>query len=336
MLSHEVGSLLKRLRKQKGITQLELAHSCGVDPATISKIENGKSSPNRETVLALFQKLGFDTNGTINFFFTEEEAEFENAKNKMNRLMYLNDIPELNAMIEYFEQNEKLMSDRLVKQYIIHMRAMSLIKEVENESLEKFDKATLSSEEMEKARKETPLSQDTKNKQDNIDELLYESIKITIPSFNLEELDEYYLSVVELRIVNMLAVQYHRRNEHDRAIELYIAISKGLEREIDPNQRGGRYPTIVSSLAKILIEKSRFKEAIEYCDLGIKTSIETTRLHLVPTLLYHKADALYQSGNAEEAQEQIRRAYWMAKAVEVPNVVSASVAFCDARDDISL
>jgi len=336
MLSHEVGSLLKRLRKQKGITQLDLAHSCGIDPATISKIENGKSSPNRETIVSIFQKLGFDTNGTINLFFTEDEAEFENAKNKMNRLIYSNDIPELNSMIEHFEQNEKLMSDRLIKQYIVHMKAMSLIKEVENESLEKFDKATLSSEEMEKARKDAPLSQEAKNKQHKIDELLYEAVKITIPSFSLENLDEYYLSVVELRIVNMMAVQYHRRNEHDKAIELYIAIAKGLEREMDPNQRGGRYPTIVSSLAKILIEKSRFKEAIEYCNLGIKTSIETTRLHIVPILLYHKADALYQSGNAEEAQEQIRCAYWMAKAVEVPIVVSASEAFCNVRDDISL
>jgi transcriptional regulator with XRE-family HTH domain len=51
---------LKRIRKQKGVTQRELSEASGVDPATISLVETGKRQPKIETLESLARALGVE------------------------------------------------------------------------------------------------------------------------------------------------------------------------------------------------------------------------------------------------------------------------------------
>lgn len=52
-----VGKVVRRLREERGLNQAQLAVSVGTGPSAISQIENGKRSPNSETLVKLARAL---------------------------------------------------------------------------------------------------------------------------------------------------------------------------------------------------------------------------------------------------------------------------------------
>jgi transcriptional regulator with XRE-family HTH domain len=53
----KLGMAIRRLRKERGLTQEGLAHAAGSTTATISSIERGRSNPNWSTVEAIASAL---------------------------------------------------------------------------------------------------------------------------------------------------------------------------------------------------------------------------------------------------------------------------------------
>lgn len=56
--SQKLGNNLKRIRKEKGISQGDIVRSLGMDRAFISNIENGKTNPTLATIAKLAKALG--------------------------------------------------------------------------------------------------------------------------------------------------------------------------------------------------------------------------------------------------------------------------------------
>jgi len=56
---HVLGSLVK-LRKEKGISQVELAEMTGNKQQVISRIENRENSPTLKTLCSILDVLGYD------------------------------------------------------------------------------------------------------------------------------------------------------------------------------------------------------------------------------------------------------------------------------------
>lgn len=55
---HRFGSNIRRLRKEKGLTQAELAKRIGKDSSYISKLENDETKGNLDTLSDIAQALG--------------------------------------------------------------------------------------------------------------------------------------------------------------------------------------------------------------------------------------------------------------------------------------
>ena len=53
----EVGSLLRRWRERRRVTQLELALDAGISARHLSFVETGRSKPGREMLLQVLEKL---------------------------------------------------------------------------------------------------------------------------------------------------------------------------------------------------------------------------------------------------------------------------------------
>lgn len=51
---------LRKLRRERGITQVELANAAGISQAMLSNIENGNRKPSVETARRIAAKLGID------------------------------------------------------------------------------------------------------------------------------------------------------------------------------------------------------------------------------------------------------------------------------------
>ena len=58
----KLGLNLKKIRLSKGIKQVEIARTLGVDRSFVSNIENGKSNPTLSTIASLAMALGISTN----------------------------------------------------------------------------------------------------------------------------------------------------------------------------------------------------------------------------------------------------------------------------------
>lgn len=57
MLKKDLGKRIQALRKQKKLTQDKFAELVGIDPKSISKIENGNNYPSAETLAAIATAL---------------------------------------------------------------------------------------------------------------------------------------------------------------------------------------------------------------------------------------------------------------------------------------
>ena len=56
--AQKLGKNLKRIRKEKGISQGDIVRSLGIDRAFISNIENGKTNPTLATIAKLAKAVG--------------------------------------------------------------------------------------------------------------------------------------------------------------------------------------------------------------------------------------------------------------------------------------
>ena len=59
--AQKLGRNLKRIRKEKGISQGDIVRSLGMDRAFISNIENGKTNPTLATIAKLAKAIGVST-----------------------------------------------------------------------------------------------------------------------------------------------------------------------------------------------------------------------------------------------------------------------------------
>lgn len=64
------GNYLKKIRTEKGLTQLDLASMMNVNPQNISAIERGEVSPTLYWIHKLASALKLNTNDFINQFYS--------------------------------------------------------------------------------------------------------------------------------------------------------------------------------------------------------------------------------------------------------------------------
>ena len=74
------GQLLRKLRKEKNLTQKELAEKLGVVPKTVSKWETGKGFPDVATLPALADVFSVNERSLLSGYLTENKRESGNPK----------------------------------------------------------------------------------------------------------------------------------------------------------------------------------------------------------------------------------------------------------------
>lgn len=87
-LNKTLGLLIKEHRKNKGLTQLQLAELVGLSTRHIGKLEDGTYSPKLSTYLRISQVLGFDISDMkvmSQYAPREEEAKILFLLKKMDK-----------------------------------------------------------------------------------------------------------------------------------------------------------------------------------------------------------------------------------------------------------
>lgn len=72
-----IGKKIKEIRKKYNLTQENFCEQIGIEPSSLSNIENGKSFPSMLTVLRIMEKLGASPEDFFNYEYLKNEKDLE-------------------------------------------------------------------------------------------------------------------------------------------------------------------------------------------------------------------------------------------------------------------
>ncbi len=76
----DIGSAIKLLRKQKGISQKELAEQCGISVNALCQIELNNTFPQKSTIHKICQVLEIPTSYLLFFSISDEDIPADKKK----------------------------------------------------------------------------------------------------------------------------------------------------------------------------------------------------------------------------------------------------------------
>jgi len=283
-----IGSLIKRLRTQQGMTQEELALPI-IEQATLSRIESGQTMPNKRTIEMLLEKLGYNPNN-IDIFI---DNKAENIQKKMDELESLlktesvyDDQDERNkkadVIIKNLESDKEFMAERLNRQYILTFKAM--------------------------------IAWFKKKDSNLVHGMFMEAMKASIPEYNENDIDKYYLSKQDLRIINFTSLIYRDNGRLDDSIKILSLLKKNFDELcIDKAARGEYYISVIYNLAQMLAYAERYEEALKMCDRAAEVCRDTGSFRLLPLITSYKVRCLYHLGDKDECPKLLKQAFYASE-----------------------
>ncbi len=197
-----IGEVIKRKRKELRLTQEELCEGI-CEPSTISRIESGKQVPAKNKLDALLQRL--DLPGDRYYaLLSKNELEISNLQ---SQVISCNVSKNKRDGLQYLEKLEGIVSedDHLIRQFIL--RSKVALGYLDGEDIRSY-------------------TFDEKEK------MLFEALYLTVPKFDIEEIDKNYYTVEEIKIINQIALNYSDAGQNKKAIDIYHQLLKYIKKHL--------------------------------------------------------------------------------------------------------
>lgn len=172
-----LGEYIKQRRLDLGLTQEQLCDGI-CEPMTLSRLENGKQTPSRNRINALLQRLGLPDDRYF-ALLSKNELEMEALQKEIVACNANHRVEEGFETLKKFEQIAD-HDDQIAQQFILRSKVL----------LGRLDQ------------RYTP--------QEQID-LLMQAIRLTVPRFNLDEIERFFYSTDEIKIINQIGIAYSSR-----------------------------------------------------------------------------------------------------------------------------
>ena len=282
MQSVLIGSIIKQRRKELKLTQERVCDGI-CDPVSLSRIENGKQMPSRSIMNALLQRLGLpDTRYYA--LSSKHELEIEALKKEIVACNVTRKVQ------NGFEQIEKLKhvvddDDRLTQQFILRSKAV----------LGAIDKRYGFKEQI---------------------QLLTDAIHLTIPEFDLNEIDNWLYSFDELKTIIQIANVYSNFEKNEQAADIFYQLLKYTRRHYQEIiTSGGLSILILYNYARVLDLSGRYSEGAEIAKEGRDSCIKYGHYQTLPGCLEVYAECCYHLGKIDESAEAYCQAYYLCKLI---------------------
>jgi len=284
MAGFMVGEMIRRLRMQRGITQEFLAYPY-LERGHLSKIERGKTMPNKRTIEILLERLGHNPKSFTVFYMDQKTAEIQSIMDELEGYLKRRKIREADALIARLEEDVEFTSNDLYRQYLLSAKASSAISKKEDS--------------------------------DKIFDILRNAIMIGIPLFKEDDIEKYLLTKIDIELINMMAVVYCEDGHLEKSINLMYRLKENFDsRFVDNVSKGIHYPLVIYNLTKYLGMSERYKEAIKLCDAGKEVCLDISALRILPLIIMNKAACLYELGDKKDCEKLLRQAYYASEMHE--------------------
>ena len=240
-----ISELLRDERDLAGYSQEELAEAIGIDVKTISRIENGKSTPKKGTFASIKEHFDLESDSLQTRLAVDSPFLLEMERD-ISRLTSKHQYKEAEIL---FKSLKKQLSkeSKVNRQYMAFMEAL-------------FDN-------MLKRKPVEEVLADLEN-----------AFLITRKDKHLENLGRFVTTDLEAKIINMMAVCYKQTGHINKSLDLLENLKKGYERS-KVTDRNHRRPIglLYTNLCTYYEEMNRFDDAISLADKAIKYYIKCNR-----------------------------------------------------------
>lgn len=289
---YRLGDIIRMTRKSLSITQEQLSDSiCSVE--TLSRIENGNQTPNKDTYELLMERMGRIRERAYSMLSVSDFKVLE-------RMKYFEDcikIFDYSKAEEVLTEIKEILGNSILdRQFLI--RAQSLIdyrlrRISTDESLECFQKA----------------------------------IRLTIPKYGTISLANWPLSFNEAMLLINIAVAYAEKADYQSSIQILNEVYSAMKQSyMEEEQRVILQITIITNLSKEYGLIKDQTKAIEMVSEGISLCKQYKLGNALPNLLYNIAwnkEQLIEMGELspeykKECLRCLKQAYYIASAMQQP------------------
>lgn len=287
-----LGEVIKQRRIELKLTQEQLCEGI-CEPITISRMENGKQTPSRNHINAILQRLGLPDDRYY-ALLSKNEMEIEALKKEIlaceirfERARAEERLCARESALHKLFELEKIMddNDRITRQYILSIKA----------ALGKEDGPYTFTEKL---------------------ELLLEAIQLTVPRFNLDEINNLLYSIDETRLINQIAVTYSSAGKHEKAIEIYNQLLNYIQKHDQYlAQYAGHLSLVAHNYSRELGLCKRYEDALEVAELGKKTCIEYAHYQFLPGFLAIMAECKFFLHDLDQSSKLYCQAHYIYAAI---------------------
>ena len=273
-----ISELLRDERDLSGYSQEELAEAIGIDVKTISRIENGKSTPKKATFASI--KEHFDLEGdSLQTRLAVDSPFLLEMERDISRLTSKHQYKEAEILFKSLKK-QLSMESKVNRQYVAFMEAL-------------FDNML----------KRKPV--------EDVLADLEDAFLITRKDKHLKNLGRFVTTDLEAKIINMMALCYEILGDRNESIKLLEKLKEGYERS-KVTDRNHRIPIglLYTNLCTYYEEMNRFDDAISLADKAIKYYIKCNRGDKLGFLVEEKTYTNYRmTGDNTTNKEKYRQSY---------------------------
>ena len=270
--------LIKKLRQEKGLTQVQLSEGiCSKD--TLSRIERGERVPSRWVFEQLMERLGEDPKKYFTDVVTTEDKRVADLRDELKGFLRDKSVEGIQKSKELLDRLEKdeAFKTKEGQQYLFRSKANLALNQKNYEDMHSNAMAALT---------------------------------LTKPTFNDELIDTYILTFDEIWSINQLAIARFFLVSIEDSTKILLALKAAVDRNyIDGNDMANVYASILYNLSKNLGQMEMWGECLPICEAGVKWCYQSRNSYHYPLFLYNKAHCLFNLDKREEAISALKRVF---------------------------
>lgn len=287
MEKYFIGEIIRQKRTELGLKQCQLCEGI-CEPTTMSRIESGKQMPGLNTLKNLLQRLGL-SDERYYALVSKNEMQIADLQTEIVSANVFKDpqrgLPKIAELEELADPD-----DHLLHQFILRSKA----------SLGKREDGQI-----------VAYSLDEKL------DMLFKAIRLTVPNFDIDAIEEGLYSIDEVKVINHIATVYSDLKQHEKAIRIYDQLLQYINKHFQNIlQSGGLLPLVAFNYARELDLIGRYTDAIEIAETGWKACTQYGQYrYLAPTIAII-AECNHFLGDDSKSKEYYRQSYYIYKAVD--------------------
>ena len=291
MAVYSMGSILKKCREAKGITQEELC--LGIcTPSALSKIEHGYREPSYVKFASLMERMG-EWPEAYDIFVGDKVYAINELQSQIRRHIFRQEFEEAKAAIDELEVLLKVFPDETVYHQFLELQKIICefrgnIKQAQIGKLEDL-------------------------------------LRLTVPGYGQLSIEKCFLSHQEMLIVNNIAIGYGENADYAKAIELLTSLKVFLERNCMGSRiRASMYAIILPNLVKYLGLGVHYEQALAIAEEAVDLFKENGNTFYI-ALMHYDIAWIYSQMDKEKYKQKIEDEYLISLYADLSNKNYSSI-----------